>query len=83
MLHSSPFPFIRFEDEALKFIISSMRGDVWLLYLAAELVFHDEIEVPRYWKPMGEGVAYDPSKSERKWMAEFLITPDEIGTRKR
>jgi hypothetical protein len=65
-------------DEALKFIASSMRGNVWLLYLAAELVFHDELECTRYWKPAGEGVTYDPSSTERQWMAGFLIGPDEM-----
>jgi hypothetical protein len=66
-------------DEALKFIASSMRGDVWMLYLAAELVVHDEVDEPRYWKQWGENVAYDPSEGEREWMARFLVTPDEIG----
>lgn len=66
------------EDEALKFIASSLRGDVWLLYLAAELVFHDELQEPRYWKQRGLGVAYDPSEHERAWMREFLVTPEDI-----
>lgn len=65
------------DDEALSFIASSMRGNVWMLFLTAELVFHDEIGNCRYWKPMGEGVAFDPSPEERQWMASFLITPDE------
>lgn len=65
------------DDQALAFIVSSMRGNAWLLYLAAELVVHDEIERTRYWKALGGGaVAYDPSEHEREWMAEFLITPD-------
>lgn len=71
-------PFTR-EDDSLKFIISSMRGDVWLLYLAAELVFHDEVEGPHYWRQVSGGVAYDPSESVRAWMARFLVKPDEIG----
>lgn len=67
------------DDEALKFILSSMRGNAWLLYLAAELVLHDEVEPTRYWKPKGGGrVAYQPSQSERRWMSEFLATPDEM-----
>ncbi|MXP14024.1 hypothetical protein GRI44_04585 [Altererythrobacter confluentis] len=65
------------EDEALAFIISSMRGNAWLLYLAAELVAHDEIGSARYWKALGGGaVSYDPSEKEREWMADFLVTPD-------
>jgi len=69
------------DDEALKFIASSMRGDAWMLYLAAELVFHDEVESPRYWKSVGDGVAaYNPSQDERQWMNEFLILPSEVGS---
>lgn len=69
------------DDEALSFIASSMRGNAWLLYLAAELAFHDEVEPPRYWKTLGGGqVAYDPSEGQRQWMAEFLIPPDKISS---
>lgn len=66
------------QDEALKFIASSMRGDVWMLYLAAELVFHDELEGCRYWHPKEGGVSYDPSEEVRAWMAAFLVTPDQL-----
>ncbi len=68
------------EDEALEFIVSSLRGNVWLLYLTAELVFHDELDEPRYWRQRMGGVAYDPSEEERTWMAGFLIAPDEMDT---
>lgn len=63
-------------EEALGFILGSMRGNVWLLYMATELVFHDEVHAPRYWKPMGDGVAFDPSDSERRWMGTFLNITD-------
>lgn len=68
-------------EESLLFIRSSMRGDVWLLYLAAELVFHDEILQPRYWKRVGAGVTFDPSDAERVWMKSFLLEPDELDVR--
>lgn len=65
------------DDAALEFILGSMRGNVWLLYLTAELVFQDEIEEARYWKPNGAGLSYDPSPEEREWMANFLgVTGD-------
>jgi hypothetical protein len=59
-------------DQALSFIIGSLRGGVWMLYLAAELAFHEEVQFPRYWKAAGGGVAYDPSDEERQWMSDFL-----------
>jgi hypothetical protein len=33
-------------DEALKFIGAMMRGNAWLIYVVAELVFHNEVEHP-------------------------------------
>lgn len=70
-LIETPKSFTR-DDEALKFITGTMRGNIWMLYLAAELSFHDEMMEPRYWKRQGPGVIYDPSKAERAWMDEFL-----------
>jgi hypothetical protein len=61
------------EDEALPFILSTLRANTWMLYVAAELVFHDELPLPRYWFALGGGqVAYNPSETERAWMARFL-----------
>ena len=69
------------DDEAFKFIVSSMRGDAWLLYLAAELVHYDEVQEARYWKPVDNGVSYSPSDDERQWMTGFLINPNDVGKR--
>jgi hypothetical protein len=81
--HATLEPVARYteDEEALAFILSTLRGNVWLLYLAAELAFHDEIGVPRYWKPVGQGVAFEPSDTERSWMASFLLDPDAVRRR--
>ena len=78
--HAAFEPLSRYtnDDEALKFIVSSMRGNVWLLYLAAELAFHDEVDHPRYWHSIGNGIGYQPSDAERQWMSKFLLTPEEV-----
>ena len=52
---------------------------MWLLYLPAELVYHDEVEGPHYRMQSGKGIVYDPPEGEREWMARFLITPGAIG----
>lgn len=72
--HSSfePLKLYTPEDEALPFILGSLRGGVWMLYLAAELAYHDELLAPRYWKTAGEGVTYAPSDAELEWMSGFL-----------
>ena len=63
----------RESDEALPFIVNTMRGDVWLLYVVAELIYHDELSTSRYWFGQGGGaVAYNPSDDERAWMGSFL-----------
>lgn len=72
----SPKPYTA-DDEALRFIIGTMRGNIWMLYLAAELSYHDELDERRYWKSVGAGVTYDPSDEERAWMDKFLINPFE------
>ena len=74
--HAAFEPLIPFkdDDEELSFIGKSMRGNAWLLYVVTELVYHDEISVPRYWFAQGgDSVAYDPSEEERAWMNEFLV----------
>lgn len=67
------------DDPSLSFILHSLRANTWMLYVAAELAFHDEVQTPRYWfRVDGQRVAYNPSESERTWMARFL-EPDELG----
>lgn len=65
------------DEEARKVIVSSMKADVWLMYLTAELVFHDEVIGPRYWKSEGPGIRYDPSEVEQEWMLKFLAFDEQ------
>ncbi len=74
--HASFEPLTLFtaDEEPLSFIKSTMRGNVWLLFVVAELIHHDEISEPRYWFAKGGGaVAYDPAEEEREWMKVFLV----------
>lgn len=72
--HASFEPTIKYtaEDEALPFILTTLRSNAWLIYVVAELIFLGDVEEPRYWKPMGEGLAYDPSESERSWLKDYF-----------
>lgn len=73
--HASLEPIVSYKEgeEPLAFIISTLRANAWLIYVVAELVFHDEIPNPRYWRHLGQGAfAYDPSETERAWQKEFL-----------
>jgi hypothetical protein len=65
-------------EEPLAFIVSTLRANAWLIYVVAELIFHDEIPRPRYWRHLGQGAfVYDPSETERAWQKEFLDPPGE------
>lgn len=73
--HAGLEPIVSYKEgeEPLAFIISTLRANAWLIYVVAELVFHDEITNPRYWRCLGQGAfAYDPSETERAWQKEFL-----------
>jgi hypothetical protein len=73
--HAGLEPIVRYEEgeEPFSFIISTLRANAWLIYVVAELVFHDEILSPRYWRYLGQGAfAYNPSEAERAWQQEFL-----------
>jgi hypothetical protein len=73
--HAGLEPIVSYEEdeEPLAFIISTLRANAWLIYAVAELVFHDEILTPRYWRYLGQGAfAYDPSVAGRAWLKEFL-----------
>jgi hypothetical protein len=72
-----PPKLYRPDEEAFPFIVSSIRGDIWLLFVVTELVYHDELIEPRYWFSEGENaVAYRPSDAEREWMQVFLEPKD-------
>jgi hypothetical protein len=68
-------PTIKFtkREEPFQFIISTMRVHVWLIYVVAELAFHEDLEEPRYWKYVSANeLRYDPSDEEKAWQAKFL-----------
>lgn len=76
--HAGLEPIVSYKagEEPLAFIISTLRANAWLIYVVAELVFHDEIQNPRYWRYLGHGgFVYDPSEAERAWQKEFLEPP--------
>lgn len=62
------------DSEALKFIVSSIRGNVWLLHVVTELVFSDETETPRYWRRNGQEAWFDPSPKMRAWTENFFAS---------
>lgn len=73
--HAALEPIVLYmeDDEALPFIVSTLRANAWLIYVVAELVFHHEIPNPRYWRHLGHSsFAYDPSEAERTWQRRFL-----------
>jgi hypothetical protein len=73
--HAALEPITRYQqgEEPLSFIVSTLRANAWLIYVVAELIFHDEIPSPRYWRYLGHGAfAYDPSEAERAWQKQFL-----------
>ncbi len=75
--HAGLEPIVGYEkdEEPLAFIISTLRANAWLIYVVTELVFHDEILTPRYWRSLGHGAfTYDPSDAERAWQKEFLAS---------
>lgn len=68
------------DDDALPFIISTLKAHAWMIYVVTELAFHNEVKEPRYWKaaPTG-GMIYDPSDEERRWQGGYFGLPvDEL-----
>lgn len=62
-------------EEPLVFIGSVLRVTAWMIYVVAELVFHDEVESPRYWHHHGgREFSFSPSDDERKWLSTFFET---------
>ena len=61
-------------DEALGFLITSLRGNVLLLYIVADLIFSDEPGAPGFWKREGEKASFDPVPELGEWMEGFIGT---------
>lgn len=73
--HAGFDPIVAYEkdDDALGFIVLSLKSNAWLIYAVAELVFYDDIASPRYWKNVGRGAfEYDPSDDERGRLKRFF-----------
>lgn len=73
--HAALEPIISYSsgEEPLNFILSTLKVNSWLMYVTAELIFHEDIPNPRYWRHLGNGAfAFDPSDSERQWMTDFI-----------
>jgi len=78
--HASLDQIVSYEkgEAAFRFIVSSLRATAWLIYAVTELVFHDDIPKPRYWRNVGRGeYVYDLSESERGRLKQFF--DGEIG----
>ena len=73
-LHKSVTPVAEFNERhpALEVNLSFLRIIVWLLYVAAELMFNKLVDAPRYWHPVANGYAFNPSPAEREWMSTFF-----------
>jgi hypothetical protein len=59
-------------DESLDFIKTSMKGNVWLLFIVADLVFHDSRHTVRFWRREGHAAYFDPSAEIMEWTERFL-----------
>ena len=78
--HQALQPLVEYSerDEALICNLRFLRISIWLIYVTAELLYHDIMTKPRYWKHISGGAyAYDPSAEERTWMDDFLHGPDK------
>jgi len=73
-LHKSINPVVEFKErhEALEVNLGSLRIAGWLLYVTSELLFNELVGEPRYWYPVQNGYAYNPSPDEREWMSTFF-----------
>lgn len=78
-MHSNLNPITAYkkDDEDLNVIRLNMRMMSWLLFIAAELAFVEELEHTRYWKIVGRReecneVVYSPSDEELKWQKNYF-----------
>jgi hypothetical protein len=59
-------------DEALNFIKTSMKGNIWLLFIVADLVFHEDRKVVRFWRRDDQAAHFDPSPEILEWTERFF-----------
>lgn len=61
------------DDAALPFILSTIKSNVWIMFVLSELIFHDEIRECRFWKTIdAQRLSYDPDESTLEWSTVFL-----------
>lgn len=61
------------DDDALDFVVNSMRHDAWLIYVVVELVFYSRFSKHLYWKQEGAGFVFSPDELGEKAMDEMLM----------
>ena len=80
--HSHFNPVTTYEEDApeISFIIPSIKSNCWMIYVISELIFHSDVQQPRYWKSDGEkGYNFIPSDEEAAWAEKFLGIPGKVG----
>ncbi|WP_430474852.1 SEC-C domain-containing protein [Thalassospira lucentensis] len=71
-----PVSLYKESDSELGFILPSIKSNTWMIYIISELIFHNDISQPRYWKSDGNnGYNFAPSDEEIAWAERFLGTP--------
>ncbi|PXX78844.1 hypothetical protein [Rivihabitans pingtungensis] len=77
-LHKSITPIAEYKErhDALEVNLGFLRIAAWLLYVTTELLFNDLVENRRYWFPVPNGYAFNPSESERAWMSSYFRIPN-------
>lgn len=76
--YTKPHPLDIFKDNkdpALVANIFSLKGCLWLIYITAELIYLDflDIKSPNFWTKREKGkFLYDPTNETRKWAKQFF-----------
>lgn len=59
-------------DPSLQFLVNSIKGNIWLLYVVTDLVVSDEANAHRFWRRKGQEAWFEPSSETQKWTEEFF-----------
>jgi len=75
--HKAWNPVAPFKERsvAVDITLQFLRMSVWLLYVTIELLLHNHIRGPRYWRKVQQGFEFHPSDAERDRMNDFLGIP--------
>jgi hypothetical protein len=60
------------DDDALIFVVSTLRGNIWLLDIVTDLVFSSENTDRRYWARNGQEAKFDPTPEVNEWVDQFF-----------